>query len=464
MGAFLLLIRHRVDPGAGVAITPIDEDGAAEGRIWFKHDGLQYELRMMEAWWAQCFNECSLSDFLGGVVRFGRAGITRDLRTPGTKSRGTILRALLGPFRRLGHRSSLLDVPLLLERAIVDVAAALLALPLVSVLVLAVVIDKAGLRALLPTWITKPLLWLTNIATRQIGDMWIYMQDPWNAARIRVRFEERLYQLMEEIAPTDDEPRADAAFVVAHSMGSVVAYEAMTGSRMKDALDRHFRPRDSTVPLRPALHLFTVGSALNLAWDVTPGDEEFRFARPLPNCARWVNIRAQFDPVALGPLQFPVDPLAAAAIRATQPEDIEVTNQMDVFSDHTAYWDNAEQVIAPMLDRVLGGQAHDELRLDAPARKRRVAALALAKFLAWAAMPVVFVAVAWTGAAVWIMPRASDVASRLHVPLSDWLDKHVFTPLVVAAAVALAAAFIYSTLVQAVWGRWDQRAKYRPAP
>jgi hypothetical protein len=135
LDAFLPLIRARLDRSAGVAITPADAAGTAEGCIWFKYNEAQYELRLKEAWWAQCFEACSLGDFLAGALEFSRAVVTpgRGRRSQGPPGLRSWVRGLFGNVRP----RSLIDVPLGLERLLVDAVAVFLAVPLVGLLIVA---------------------------------------------------------------------------------------------------------------------------------------------------------------------------------------------------------------------------------------------------------------------------------------------------------------------------------------
>jgi hypothetical protein len=164
----------------------------------------------------------------------------------------------------------------------------------------------------LPSWIKNPHRLLVNILTNDLGDMWVYMRRPWDAARIRVRFEERFGQAIEildaelkaketRIAAAAAEAAKQAAsspevvlaaqeraappdvqclFVIAHSMGSVVAFEALTGRRMIQQI------QDRLFAQGKPLHFFSIGSALNDAWDMVGTSERFRFTVTcIPPCA-----------------------------------------------------------------------------------------------------------------------------------------------------------------------------------
>ena len=100
-------------------------------------------------------------------------------------------------------------------------------------------------------------------------------------------------------------------------------------------------------------------------------------------------IAARHDPVTLGDLEPSWDKWAA-----NRRESLEVVNQQDIFSDHTTYWSNAEEVMAPILGIISGGRLSVQLRKGC--RRLRVTVLAALKGVAWFLPAAVFVWMATT--------------------------------------------------------------------
>ena len=162
--------------------------------------------------------------------------------------------------------------------------------------------------------------------------------------------------------------------VVAHSAGAVVSYAMLTDPACVGTAAR-------------VRKLITLGSGLNKAWDIAPGLPR---QRALPGHIHWLDLWASYDPVAAGWLEPPLvaaagrppgararifvpDPEVVVAQRLTPrvspdpyagpdpaaepakgaapappifwPVSEQVTNRMNVLSDHGGYWANDEQVL-----------------------------------------------------------------------------------------------------------------------
>jgi hypothetical protein len=190
-------------------------------------------------------------------------------------------------------------------------------------------------------------------------------------------------------------------------------------------------------------------------------------------------IAARHDPVTLGDL----DPSVEWAVNP--PESLEVVNQEDIFSDHTTYWNNAEEVMAPILRVITGGRVN--VRLREGYRRLRVTVLAALKGLAWLLPAAVFVWMAmtdWSEAfAAWAHGKAvlgtplrlvTEAPAKGPPPLqpNDFLDilggrwtlEHLALPLLASAYVAAAVSVVYNLAIKTLWDLWDRRSKFTPAP
>ena len=235
------------------------------------------------------------------------------------------------------------------------------------------------------------------------GDLPVLLDEPVQAANVRARVARSIERLIE-----DD---CDAIVIVAHSGGALVTFETL--------LDPAFKH----------LHvdkLITLGQGLGLAWRLATDPEVREIApghRLVGNLARareglrWVDVWASYDPAPAGPLparsgiepsEIP-DPAVAAIVdtgdegawlmRANvgtaEPtmdqlvqaanlapntptitvESRPVTNEMNVLTDHGAYWANPEGFLVPLvrhIDAAKGAASASRFFRDDGDRTRRV--------------------------------------------------------------------------------------------
>jgi hypothetical protein len=481
----MLPLVRQIDRGAGVSARPLDEGDPAEVVIRFRGASTKtskvegYELKFKEVWWANTFEPPAVTDMVFSMPRLA----ARLVRRPGAGWPralaiviwSAILRILwdvaqvllavlfavpaliatllsLRSEGRFGRaRTWLLLTAARGQTAIAEIVV-LVASPFVLVLVLMPlrVIEFVIPSNLRPEGLAKFRLMLIKIFTEHLGDMWLYLYRPWEASRIRYRLEERFREIVEEVNNPNAEGKVECVMVIAHSMGAVVTYEALTGRRINDLINQNFGGEG-----QPKLYLATVGAGLNLAWRLVPEVEEGRLIRPLSMAASWHDFWTEFDPVPRGKLN-PTPSLAT--LFKDRIGNHKVVNQVDVFSDHTAYWNNAEEVLAPLLDLVTDHHFHEALNLNKEARENRVYVLSGFKGLTWLAAPVTAAAVALGGGAdlltdqiVNVLGVSGDVPS-------------VVGALGAAGAGAAAVVIVYSTLIKWRWNLWDRRVKYQPVP
>jgi hypothetical protein len=179
---------------------------------------------------------------------------------------------------------------------------------------------------------------------------------------------------------------------------------------------------------------------------------------------RWMNFYSRQDPVARGPLRRPKAESVWDWGGAMSFEDRAVVNQMDMFSDHSAYWSNAEEVIAPILNTITGNAMKADLQMRFPDRRYRVAILAALKSLAWLVFPAVFVPVMFFAGDTPVPELIKDIANYLLGTSSaepQWWHRYIVSPLVSATLASVAAALVYSTVVKWLWDLRDQAMRYR---
>ena len=256
---------------------------------------------------------------------------------------------------------------------------------------------------------------LDSFLVEWFGDLPVLLDEPVQSANVRARVARSVEHLL------DDD--CDAVVVVAHSGGALVTFEMLL-----DPAYAHLRVDK----------LVTLGQGLGLAWrlaadpevkEITPGHRLVgNLARSRPGL-RWVDVWASYDPAPAGPLPgrgglAPSDVADEAVAAVVQTSDggepwllranvgtsaptmaglakaanldpsaptivVEsrpVTNEMNVLTDHGAYWANPEGFLIPLvrhLDAALG-DATESRFFQKPGdrtqrvlwRRERVAALA----------------------------------------------------------------------------------------
>ena len=133
-------------------------------------------------------------------------------------------------------------------------------------------------------------------------------------------------------------------FLLAHSTGAVVAYEAL--AILNDANGGH----GAALAREKARAFITIGAILNMAWNSAIVSEHARFRRPIPPHVRWYNLWTRYDYGAAGDIDIAERPW----LHATKLVNRRVSNYESLLLDHTAYWRNQEQVISLLLEE-LGG-------------------------------------------------------------------------------------------------------------
>ena len=437
-----LIRRSGLDPKVALSVTPDGDTGPARAEITLSGG---HTISLEEVWWARSFRPPSIRRVLSFWVGFWVATSLRDPHWLVQATAGVL-------FRNKG------DVTLLqrLVAAVVVYAAFLLFLPLAAVLWF---LSANPVRRFLPVSVSAAYEAVTNTLTGYLGDVTAYVDDAWGAAQIQKVFGRRLEALMEAAA--------DQRFVIAHSLGAVVAHEGLLRAG-----------RTAPAPEGGPMRLIAVGAPLNWMQRIVERESIDRLIGPLPGWVRLTYIAARHDPVALGDL----DPSVAWAV--TPPESLEVVNQQDIFSDHTTYWSNAEEVMAPILRIITDGRL--SVRLRKGYRRLRVTVLAALKGLAWLLPAAVFVWMASTnwseafgawayGKAVLQTPiRLITEASAakpwnqpndlLRVFGGRWTLEHLALPVLASAYVAIAVSTVYNLAVKTLWDIWDRRSKFQPAP
>jgi len=331
---------------------------------------------LIEAWWAQAFEPPKVKQ----ILQWSYLHVWDQLRW----SRRSLWRILLGKTYIHWRRTPLgdeRDEPVETvetswrDRFIIlyDILAGLLWMPIFVLLTPLVAIVLALLWLLTQVPVAKAAPGVitafqeaaNKVLVGWLGDAAAYTDDPFMADDVREKFYEALKLL--------EENKCESIFVVAHSWGAVVAFDAL--SRLAQA-DRS-----------KVKKLITVGSALNRGWRLSPELCDTL----LPKNIRWIDIYARYDLVPAGWAERPK--------RVENGDKIDsriVSNHDSIIADHVTYWDNVEEVIAQLVDEIEDetlptafDRSKRQASDDGRERKRRLLPLSLLRLIAWG-FPLVF--------------------------------------------------------------------------
>jgi len=288
-----------------------------------------------EAWWAEAFRPPSMLTVLGWVIRQAPEQLrvmVEGIKSEREESRGRrdsphkVVRSLT---RELSHA----------YRNLIDIIIQLLpiiAIPLIVLLGPLIFVFK--LLKMIPPfeWVSEKLLGLIErILVGSLGDTKRYIDHGIWAANVRCLFERVLERMLtaEEIKDIT---------VIAHSWGTVIAYEALS------------KWQDIDLAKQKPIKLVTVGSGLNrvpamVRKSRSPHAEQ-RFSRIFAEGIEWLNIYTRYDPASCGKLR------SGGVLKLKEGiKQQNVTNYDSPFSDHVNYWNNSAHVI-PLLVRMIEGE------------------------------------------------------------------------------------------------------------
>jgi len=253
---------------------------------------------LAEAWWAARLSAPNLDEMTWWGLK---SAVVRCLG---------LAEVVIASFRKLpGSPKAIIEVVSSILLFIGYVSAAILSVPLILTLYV---------LAQIPGPVEQAVMGLRNFVQDQIGDFYTFMWDDIQAVHIRSSVAAAIHFLVEK-------RQCDRIAVIAHSQGTVVAYDALCSGAVLPA------------DLAKVQTFVTFGSALNNAWDrrLIPA-RTCRLRESLPTTMHWINVWSAYDPVAGGDLRTP------SYIRPPD-EDIEVTNWMNVILDHGGYFVNREE-------------------------------------------------------------------------------------------------------------------------
>jgi hypothetical protein len=326
------------------------------------------------------------------------------------------------------------------------------------------------------------------IMTTDAGEFRVFVDDELQAANIRRRVGDAARKLMHYAD-------CEEVTIVAHSEGCVVSLGMLTDPAFADVACKTRK-------------LLTFGAGLNKTWLIKPTLE--RLFGPLVGDTLWTDFWASYDPVPAGRLDptrhtmpngarcqitdvyQPTGDALAQVGAGKPPVNEQVTNGMNVVSDHGGYFANDEQVLIRLAAEISADRHVDSafwpdtaVLLDSVRKRRqRVSALALWRdvaFVLWALSslgpwllgwlksvnpwgPLSAIAPATVGPAGIVLQGLTAVRDDLpdlFAPISGMAAVLLSLPalLGMAALVGVVAWAIYSLVTWLWWQRWDTAAR-----
>ena len=327
---------------------------------------------------------------------------------------------------------------------------------------------------------------LHPVLTAGAGEFRMYLDDELQAANVRHRVGASARWLMQKAD-------CEELIIVAHSEGCVVSLGMLSDPVYADVAARTRK-------------LLTFGAGLNKSWLIKP--KLARLFGPLRGDTLWTDFWASYDPVPAGPLDptrrvvdgkscqisdvyKPAGDALTQVGAAGAPIEEQVSNGMNVLTDHGGYFTNDEQVILRLASEI-GAPHHQDaafwpapevLRDGVRARRTRVCALALWRDIATAAWLLAALGPWWPGLMPGVnpwepisrlsgQPGVGGLAVGAFIFLRDGLPS-LLTPISgIAAQVLQLPAFVGLALLVGVavwaiyrlaqwlwWERWDTRAR-----
>ena len=276
--------------------------------------------------------------------------------------------------RRVGWWHTLYDFVHSLLLTMVFLPGLLLGMLLIVLLWLT---DSIPLPNVIPNAVASALKGVMNFIVEGIGDIAAYMEDP--ARRDAIR------QVIEDIlCEYQSNDSCSRIIVLAHSQGTVVSYDVLSGAPQK-------YPKCKT--------LINIGSVLSPVQRMYSNHRVFqsRLQQPL----RWIFMYARYDPGPGGPLSDWFLPVPGS--QDADPCQILVDNRDTIIEDHVTYSTNYGQVISLIVDEMFYDLGSDspyfrdgrQDEIDFNERRQRVGQLAFGRTLTYVILAYVFGFFVW---------------------------------------------------------------------
>lgn len=222
------------------------------------------------------------------------------------------------------------------------------------------VLRRFQLVAQVVSWLTRGVNALANalypFVVQGLGDAKVFLDNPMAADAIRRSFEDAVLEMLQD----ND---IESITIIAHSLGAMVSYDAMTEGRPIDAYLRAYPQRRKVAGSERYRRItwVTVGAALNRSYTMTEQEaasharERFRSAvaatlRTPEPAFFWLNLYARYDPVPAGPIEPAFH--RCTQVTCAQFKERLVINTDNLLSDHTSYWKN-DTLVWPRIVRAI---------------------------------------------------------------------------------------------------------------
>ena len=175
---------------------------------------------------------------------------------------------------------------------------------------------------------------MNYIMLHWVSEMHVYLLDYTRSSTIRERFKNEFVTFFED-------PNCQRVVVIAHSWGTVVAYEGLTDILTSPQGAR--TTKDVT--------FVCLAAALRRGWLLREADPH-RLHGVLPDHVEWLHFFARYDPVAAGPLtsnslppfhwsdRLQPSPATKLKNRLGKCKNYLVVNSDSIYTDHDGYWEN----------------------------------------------------------------------------------------------------------------------------
>ncbi len=201
------------------------------------------------------------------------------------------------------------------------------------------------------SWIRK----LDPFISSSLGDIKRYIDHEIWSANAKKRLEDIILSMLNNSKIKD-------ITIVAHSMGAVLAYDALTeGGRIAVAID------NSGGSISKKITLVSVGAAINRVFTlISQGGKKYDHLQIKNQLAEvitkdkfyWLDIFARKDPVPAGPITLDIIKNRAKIDPKEQMKERRVINKDSLIFDHNSYWENIELVM-PRITRAINGGEED---------------------------------------------------------------------------------------------------------
>ncbi len=295
-----------------------------------------------EVWWAESFQPPTLTSMLGWCWSQGfrqlkaiKRGISEEKDEVRGFQRGpSFLQKIIECSRHVGYWFIAFGLQLL---PIIAVLALIILVPIIILAPILRLIPKGGGA------VDTLYGWVERLLVGSWGDTKRYINHGIWAANMRRVFEDELKDMRQMLKSKE----IDDITIIAHSWGSVIAYEVLISENVKEVLI-------SENINRGKIKLVTVGSGLNHMSEMvkltSPAHAKHRFYNSMSRNIDWLNIYSKYDTTACGKLRSK----NFFIIRKDFPKQEKILNFDSPFSDHMVYWVNSAFFLPLLLKKIEG--------------------------------------------------------------------------------------------------------------